>query len=140
MADLNTTLLVGNLVQDPELKDIGSGRQVTNFTIASNRKYKNNEGEQVEEVSFIDCSAFGKTAVAITTYLTKGRKIFVEGRLKQERWTDQESGKERSRLRIHVNKFNFMDSRPNGVGAQGVPSEAGSDIDEVSSSPDYDQI
>ena len=111
MADFNKTILIGNLVKDPEERSIGGGRSVTNFTIALNRVWKGPEGQNGEEVSYIDCSAFGKTGEAINKYFFKGRRIFVEGRLKQEKWEDKETKKMQSKIRVVVENFNFMDSK-----------------------------
>ena len=111
MSDYNRVLIIGNLVQDPEMKDISSNRKVTNFTVAVNRKWKGPEGEEGGEVSYVDCAAFGHTAEAINKYFSKGRRIFVEGRLKQDKWEDKETKKIHSRLRIVVENFNFMDSK-----------------------------
>ena len=127
MSDLNRVYLVGNLVKDPEMKNIGSSNKVTNFTIASNRHWTGPEGQKNEEVSFIDCSAYGKRAETINTYLSKGRKVLIDGRIKQEKWTDKESQKTQSRLRVIVESFHFMDSKKNNEDATGscVPAEAG---------------
>ena len=116
MSDLNRVFLVGNLVKDPELKDIGSSNKVVNFTIASNRHWTGPEGQKNEEVSFIDCSAYGKRAETIDTYLSKGRKILIEGRIKQEKWTDKDSQKVQSRIRVIVESFQFMDSKKENNG------------------------
>ena len=130
MSDLNRVYLVGNLVKDPEMKDIGSSNKVTNFTIASNRHWTGPEGQKNEEVSFIDCSAYGKRAETINTYLSKGRKILVDGRIKQEKWTDKETKKAQSRIRVIVESFHFMDSKKDGESSSGacVPAEAGGEV------------
>jgi len=126
MSDVNRVFLIGNLVQDPELKDIGNGNKVVNFVIASNRRWTGAEGEKAEEVSFIDCVSYGKRAETIEKYLSKGRKVFIEGRLKQEKWTDKETKKMQSRIRVIVESFNFMDSKKEECTATScVPAEAG---------------
>ena len=130
MADLNRVFLIGNLVADPEMRDISSTRKVTNFTIASNRRWTGPEGQPGEEVSFIDCSAFGKTAETIDKYFFKGRKIFVEGRLKQEKWNDKETNKAQSKIRVIVENFTFMDSKKTeacGASVDTIPASAGND-------------
>lgn len=138
MSDVNRVFLIGNLVQDPELKDIGKGNKVTNFVMALNRHWTGPEGEKAEEVSFIDCVSYGKRAEAIDKYLSKGRKIFVEGRLKQEKWTDKETKKTQSRLRVIVESFNFMDSKKEACTATAcVPAEAGG---ESTQEDDFDAL
>lgn len=128
MSDLNRVYMVGNLVKDPEMKEIGSGNKVTNFTIASNRHWTGPEGQKSEEVSFIDCCAYGKKAEAINTYLSKGRKVLIDGRLKQEKWTDKDTQKAQSRIRVIVESFHFMDSKKDGCTTNCVPAEAGGEV------------
>ncbi len=111
MSDFNRTYLVGNFAADPELKDIGNSNKVVNFTVATNRSWKGSQGEEAKEVSFIDCVAYGNRAEAITKYFKKGRKILIEGRLKQEKWTDKETQKMQSRIRVVVESFHFMDKK-----------------------------
>ena len=132
MSDLNRVYMVGNLVKDPEMKDIGTGgNKVTNFTIASNRHWTGPEGQKNEEVSFIDCCAFGKRAEAINTYFSKGRKILIDGRIKQEKWIDKDTQKSQSRIRVIVESFHFMDSKKDGCcGSEApcIPAEAGNEV------------
>jgi len=129
MSDFNKVYLVGNMVKDPEMKDIGSSNKVTNFTIASNRHWTGPEGQKNEEVSFLDCSAYGKRAEVINTYFSKGRKILIEGRLKQEKWTDKDTQKSQSRIRVIVESFHFMDSKKETEcsATTCIPAEAGNE-------------
>jgi len=136
MADFNKAYLIGNMVSDPEMKDISSTRKVTNFTIAINRKWTGPNGEEGSEVSYIDCSAFGKTAEIINTYFCKGRRIMVIGRLKQEKWEDKETHKKQSKIRVVVEDFQFMDSKKvEAVTAGTIPASAGND--EPDDMPDF---
>ena len=125
MSDLNQTYLMGNLVQDPELKSISSSNKVANFTIALNRKWTGSEGQEAEEVSFIDCLCYGKRADTICKYFSKGRKILIEGRLKQEKWEDKTTKKMQSRVRVIVENFHFVDSKKDATEA--IPAVAGND-------------
>ena len=129
MSDLNRVYLVGNLVKDPEMKEIGTGNNVTNFVIASNRNWSGPEGQKMEEVSFIDCVVYGKRAETINTYFSKGRKILIEGRIKQEKWTDKDTQKTQSRIRVVVESFHFMDSKKEDscASSAGIPASAGND-------------
>ena len=115
MAYLNKVLLIGNMTRDPELRYLQSGTAVCDFGVAVNRKWKDKGGEQKEEVLFVDVTAFGKQAETISEYLQKGRSIFVEGRLKMEEWTGQD-GQKRSKMKLVLEQFGFMDSRPGGPG------------------------
>ena len=104
----NRTLLAGNLTRDPEIKFTAKGSAIANFTIAHNRKWRTESGEDKEEVSFIDCVVFGKTAENVAKFFKKGSAIFVEGRLKQESWDDKATGQKRSKLVVIVESFQFV--------------------------------
>jgi single-strand DNA-binding protein len=122
MRDYNKVILMGNLAQDPEMKTTAGSKQVTNFTIACNRSWTGPEGQESSEVSFIDCEIWGKAAKTIADHFSKGRPIFVEGRLKQETWTNKETQKKQSRLRVVVENFNFIDSKKS---SDTIPAVAG---------------
>jgi len=137
MRDYNKVILMGNFAQDPEMKTTTSGKQVTNFTIATNRKWIGPEGQESSEVSFIDCEIWGKQAQTVKDHFQKGRPIFLEGRLKQEVWTNQETQKKQSRLRVVVESFNFIDSKKS---SDAIPVCAGADSDEGVSDADFDAL
>jgi single-strand DNA-binding protein len=120
MASYNKVILMGHLTRDPELKALpNSDSQVCNFSLAVNRRWKDANGADREEVLFIDCAAFGKTAETIAGNLTKGRPIHVEGHLRLEQW-EQEDGQRRSKIRAVVEQFRFVDRKPtNGQPAKG---------------------
>jgi len=101
---------MGNLTRDPELKYTPSNTAVAQIGVAVNRRYRTSEGEQRDEVCFVDCEAWGRTAEIMNQYLQKGRPIFIEGRLKLDQWQDQE-GNNRSKLKVVVESFQFVDSR-----------------------------
>lgn len=106
---LNLAVLMGNMTRDVELKNTPSGFTVANFTIAINSTRKGRDGQKVDEVSFIDCTAFGKQAETIAKFFRKGSRIIVEGRLKQESWDDKSSGQKRSKIVVIVEEFSFVD-------------------------------
>src|SRR5688572_1047427 len=110
MANYNKVLLMGNLTRDPQLSYLPSNTPVVEVGLAVNRKFKKQDGEQGEEVLFVDCRAFGRTAEVINQYLKKGRPIFIEGRLQLDQWTDKE-GNKRSKHRVHIDNFQFVDSK-----------------------------
>jgi single-strand DNA-binding protein len=105
MNSLNSILLEGNLVRDPESKTLSTGTQVTNFTVASDRFYKQNENTE-KEVSYFDVEAWARLGLACAQNLKKGRGVRVVGRLKQDRWQDPE-GKPRSRVMIVAEHVEF---------------------------------
>ncbi len=115
----NIVVLAGNLVRDPEQRFLQSGTAVCNFGIAVNRRWRNDAGEQMEEVSFFDCVAFGKTAENIAQYFKKGNSIFVEGRLKQESWDDKQTGAKRYAVKVIVATFQFTGAKTGGERAPG---------------------
>ena len=112
MASYNKVILMGNLTRDPELRTLpNSQTQVCDFSLAVNRRWKDAGGADRDEVLFIDCAAFGKTGQTIGESLTKGRPIHIEGRLKFEQW-EQEDGQKRSKIRVVVEQFRFVDRKP----------------------------
>ena len=114
----NKVMLMGNLTRDVEIRHTGSNTAVGNFGIAVNRRYKTQSGEQREEVTFVDCEAWGRTAEVMSQYLSKGRSVFIEGRLKLDQWEDRNGGGKRSKLSVVVENFQFVDSGQGG-GNQG---------------------
>ena len=122
MANFNKVILAGNLTRDPQLRYLPSQTAVVDFGLAVNHKWRTPQGEDREEVLFIDCSAFGKMAETINKYCQKGKPILVEGRLKYETWDDKESGGKRSKHKVVVDGFQFLggrDSAPGGGGGGG---------------------
>jgi len=114
----NHVTLAGNLTRDPELKYTPKGTAICAFTIAINRKWKSDSGEEKESVAFIDHKAFGKTGEAIAKYLKKGQPIFTVGRLDQENWDDKATGQKRSKLVVVVESFQFVGGREQGAKTQ----------------------
>lgn len=106
----NRVILVGNLTRDPELRYLPSGQAVCSSGIATNRRFKKQDGSQGEEVCFVDITLFGRTAEIANQYLKKGSKILVEGRLKFDSWTDQ-SGQKRSKHSVQVESLQMLDTK-----------------------------
>ena len=102
---INKVELYGNLTRDPELKALPSGQQVANFSVATNRSFKNKEGQKQEQVEYHNVVAFGRTAEVIGQYLKKGRPIFVDGRLQTRTW--EKDGVKQYRTEILVENFQF---------------------------------
>lgn len=108
MANLNKVMLIGNLTRDVELRVLPKGTSIGQFGLAVNREWKDESGQKKEEVTFIDCEAWGKTAEIIAKYTTKGRPLFVEGRLKLDSWDDKTSGQKRTKIKVVVENFQFL--------------------------------
>lgn len=102
----NRVILMGNLTRDVELKRLATGTTVGSFGLAVNRRTKDRE-----EVTFVDCEAWDKTAENMAKYLQKGRAVLVEGRLKLDSWEDRASGQKRTKLKVVVDTFQFVDSK-----------------------------
>ncbi len=96
MMSLNRAQLIGNLTRDPELRTTASGQSVVNFGIATNRSYKDRDGQKQEQTEFHNIVAWGKLADICAQYLSKGRKVFVEGRLQTREWEGQDGSKRRT--------------------------------------------
>ena len=121
MAGFNRVLLMGNLTRDPQLSYTPSQTAVVDFGVATNRKWKGPDGNQREETCFVDCRAFGRMAENINKFFSKGKPIFLEGRLTFDTWTAQD-GTKRSRHRVTVENFQFL---PGTGGGPGVPDQGG---------------
>ena len=114
--NVNKVIIVGRLTRDPEKKSIPSGQTVTNFSIATSRKWKSQDGQDQEKTEFHNIIAWGKRGDVIAQYMTKGQEIYLEGRLETRNWDDAESGKKMYRTEIVMEDFQFG-SRPGGAGA-----------------------
>jgi single-strand DNA-binding protein len=117
MASLNKVLIMGNLTRDPESRKAGEA-SVVRFGVAVNRKYSTKEGEQREEVCFVDVEAWRRQGELVMQYLRKGSPVFVEGRLRFDQWDDRDSGRKRSNLSVVADHVTFLPSRE-GQGQQG---------------------
>lgn len=121
---MNKVVLIGNLTRDIELRYTQGGYCVGNSGIAVTRKFKNAQGETVEETCFIDLKFFGRTAEVANQYLRKCSKLAVEGRLKLEQWQDQ-SGQNRSKHVVEVESLEMLGSPQNSGGAQNYAQSGG---------------
>jgi single-strand DNA-binding protein len=126
---LNRVQLIGNLTRDPELRYTPSGTAVCSFSIATNRNWTTDSGEKKEEVEFHRIVAWNKLAELCSQFLTKGRKVFVEGRLTTRSWTAQD-GTQKQTTEIIINDMILLDNRrPGGEEAprEEVQEEVGED-------------
>ena len=123
MRGFSKAIITGNITRDPDLRTTPNGSSVCSFSVAVNRVYRDSSGAQKEDVSFIDCSAWGKLGEMIGQY-AKGSGVLVSGRLSQRTWEDKTSGQKRSRVEIVVEDFNFT-SNANDRGAEGGSRQFG---------------
>ena len=105
---MNKILVIGNVGRDPEMRYTPNGNAVTSFTVATNRVYNTADGERHEETEWFRISAWGKLAEQCNNYVTKGMKIYAEGRLKTDTWTGND-GQTRVSLEISADKVLFLD-------------------------------
>lgn len=124
-ASYNKVLLMGNLTRDIEVRHLpNTNTAVANIGLAVNRRFRTAEGENREEVTFVDCEAWGRTAETMSQYLKKGRPVFIEGRLKLDQWQDKDGGN-RSKIKVVVESFQFIDGPGGGEGGGGGERPAG---------------
>jgi single-strand DNA-binding protein len=112
VASYNRVVLMGNLTRDIEVKYIQSGTAVANASLAVNEKRKDNNGQWVDDVTFVDLTLWGRTAEVAGEYLSKGSPVLVEGRLKQEQW--EKDGQKRSKMIVVVEKLQMIGSKKDG--------------------------
>lgn len=116
MANFNKVILAGNLTRDPQVSMLPSNTPVCEFGLAINRKWRDQGGQAREEVCFVDCRAFGKTAENIGQYLAKGKPLLVEGRLKFDSWEARDGSGKRSKLYVVIDTFQFLNASNGGQG------------------------
>ena len=126
MANLNKVMLIGNLTRDPELRHTPKGSAVTDLTIAVNRRVQDGNGGWKEEATFVEVTVWGNTAENAHKYLSKGRGVFIEGRLHMDTWDDRETGKKRSKLKVVGEILQFLPDGKGGGGAPRQPNEENS--------------
>jgi single-strand DNA-binding protein len=115
MANFNKVYLMGNLTRDPEMRVTPKGTAICQFGLAISRSWKDESGQTREETAFVDIEAWGKQGEVISKYCTKGRPLFVEGRLKFDQWEDKTSGQKRSKLKVVLENFQFIGGRGDGA-------------------------
>lgn len=113
---VNKVMLVGNLGRDPEMRALPSGQQVANFSLATSRRYKDRDGNRKDETEWHNIVVYGKQAEIAGQYLTKGKMVFVEGRIQTRSWDDKESGKKQYKTEIICDNFQMLGSKGDGGG------------------------
>jgi single-strand DNA-binding protein len=137
MADLNKVFLLGNLTRDPEMRYVPSGSPVCSFGLACNRRYTAQDGQKKEETLFVDIDGFGKTAELCSQYLSKGRQVLIEGRLKFRRWEAQD-GQKRSKISVVAERVTFLGGR--GGESKPAPAQDSTPEEEPTFMPDDDDV
>ncbi|MBX7157911.1 MAG: single-stranded DNA-binding protein [Verrucomicrobiae bacterium] len=123
MSSLNKVFLMGNLTRDPEVRYTPKGTAVTDISIAINTVYRTQEGDEKEEVTYVDIVTWGRQAETCGQYLTKGAPVFVEGRLQLDQWEDKD-GQKKSRLRVRAERVQFLGRPRNAEFREGAAASA----------------
>ena len=111
---VNKVILVGNLGRDPEVRSTPSGQPVASFTLATSRKWKDKSGQRQEQTEWHQIVCWGRQAEVAGQYLTKGKQIYVEGRLQTRSWDDRQTGEKRYRTEVICENFQMLGSRGGG--------------------------
>ena len=119
MASLNKIMLIGNVGSDPEMRYTPNGKAVTSFRMATNYRYVGSDGERRDETEWFRVSVWGKQAESCNQFLSKGRRVYVEGRLRSRNWEGQD-GQMRTSLEVSANRVIFLDrAAPGSVSEEG---------------------
>lgn len=129
--NFNKVILAGNITRDIELRHTPSNIAVAQIGLAVNERYVSASGEKKENVVFVDCEAFGKTAENIAKFFGKGKPIFIEGRLKLDQWKDKTDGSNRSKLKVVVSSFEFVGAKSDSDSPRATPASAPSSNDDI---------
>jgi single-strand DNA-binding protein len=121
---VNKVILVGNLGRDPEVRSTPNGQQVATFSIATSRRWKDREGNRQEQTEWHNIVCWGRQAEVAGQYLTKGKQIFVEGRLQTRSWEDKQSGEKKYRTEVVCDNFQMLGSRSD-AGSSGSGGSGG---------------
>ncbi len=124
MAGVNKAILVGNLGRDPELRTTQNGQSVVNFTLATSETWTDKSGERVERTEWHRIVVWGRTAEMCAQYLSKGRTVYVEGRIQTREWEDKD-GNKRYTTEINASTVNFIGPRTSGGGGSGGGASTG---------------
>lgn len=123
--NFNKVMLGGNITRELELRYTPKGTAVLEMGLAVNRKWRDGENQPREETTFVECRAWGRQAEVIAEHFSKGRPIFIEGRLALEEWEDKETGKKRRKTLVIVEGFEFCGDKRGGQGGAAQARPAG---------------
>jgi single-strand DNA-binding protein len=135
MANLNKVMLIGNLTRDPEIKYTPKGQAIAELGLAINRYYTLDSGEKREETTFVDVTLWGRQAEIAKEYLSKGKPVYIEGRLQLDTWDDKQTGQKRSKLKVTGDAMQLLGSRNEGGAGGHPPSSSGGPADEYDQRP-----
>lgn len=129
---VNKVILVGNLGKDPEVRSMPSGQPVATFSMATSRRWKDKNGQRQEQTEWHTVVCFGKQAEIAGQYLTKGKQVFVEGRIQTRSWDDRQTGEKKYRTEIVCENFQMLGQRGGDFEHAAAPSAGAPSYDEGS--------
>lgn len=132
---LNKALLYGNLTRDPELRSLPSGMNVVNFSIATNRTFKDRDGKKQEQTDFHNVVVFGRQADTVNQYLKKGSSVFVEGRMQTRSW--EKEGQKMYRTEVVADRVQFGPRAGGGGGSRSQDAQPEDDGGSSGAGIDY---
>ena len=115
---VNVAHLVGNVGKDPEVRTTGSGQQVASFSLATSRRWKDRDGNKQEQTEWHNVVAWGKLADIVARFVTKGSKLYIQGRIETQSWDDKESGQKRYKTQIVADQMTMLGDRKGGDGGE----------------------
>lgn len=132
---VNKVILVGNLGRDPEVRSTPSGQNVATFSIATNRKWRDRDGNKQEQTEWHNIVCWGRQAEVAGQYLTKGRQIFVEGRLQTRSWDDKQTGEKKYMTEVICDNFQMLGQRGDFEGNRGSGGGGGAPFPPTGGAP-----
>ena len=139
MANVNKVMLLGNITRDLEVRYTPKGTAVCDLGMAVNRIRTGDNGERIEEVTYVDVTLWGRQAELAGQYLSKGRSVFIEGRLQLDQWDDKTTGQKRSRLRVVGENMQFIGGQGGGGNQGGAPRQQAAPPQQSSPPPQSNQ-
>ncbi len=143
MANLNKVMLIGNLTRDPEIKYTPKGSAIAELGLAINRYYTTESGEKKEETTFVNVTLWGRQAEIAKEYLTKGKPVYIEGRLQLDSWDDKQTGEKKSKLKVTGEQMQLLGARGEaggeGGGGRSYGGNRGESQEQGGGGEDYDQ-
>jgi len=138
---VNKVILIGNLGRDPEVRSTPSGQPVATFTLATSRRWRDKSGQKQEQTEWHTVVVWGKQAEIAGQYLTKGKQIYVEGRLQTRSWDDRQTGEKKYKTEVVCDNFQMLSARGGGseFEGQGGYQQQGGHAAAPSAGPSYDE-
>lgn len=133
---VNVAHLVGNVGKDPEVRTTGSGQQVASFSLATSRRWKDRDGNKQEQTEWHNVVVWGKLVDVVSRYVTKGSKLYIQGRIETQSWDDKASGQKKYKTQIVAESLTMLGDRKGGGGERASGSAAGSDAGHFSDDDD----